>query len=58
VNLDNRRWDRPDQDCELQRARGIPAIFKWTRQKGMDPISVTLAEVRVGGWHGRYGGHR
>ena len=32
VNLDNRRWDRPDQDCELQQARDIPAIFKWTRQ--------------------------
>ena len=24
VNLDNRRWDRPDQDCELQQARDIP----------------------------------
>ena len=24
VNLDDRRWDRPDQDCELQQARDIP----------------------------------
>ena len=24
VNLDNRRWDRPDQDCQLQQARDIP----------------------------------
>ena len=32
VNLDDRRWDRPDLDCELQQARGILAIFKWTRQ--------------------------
>src|SRR5258705_5103854 len=25
VNLDNRRWDRPDLDCEPQQARGIPS---------------------------------
>jgi hypothetical protein len=24
VNPDDRRWDRPDQDCEPQQARGIP----------------------------------
>jgi hypothetical protein len=24
VNLDDLRWDRPDQDCEPQQARGIP----------------------------------
>src|SRR6476660_4855911 len=24
VNLDDRRWARPDLDCELQQARGIP----------------------------------
>jgi len=32
VNLDDLDWDRPDLGCELQRARGIPAIFNWTRQ--------------------------
>jgi hypothetical protein len=24
VNLDDPHWDRPDQDCELQQAPGIP----------------------------------
>jgi hypothetical protein len=32
VNLDDLDWDRPDLGCEPQRARGIPAIFNWTRQ--------------------------
>jgi hypothetical protein len=26
------RWDRPELNCEPQQARGILAIFNWTRQ--------------------------
>ena len=28
VNLDDRRWDRPDLDCELQQAWGIPRTLQ------------------------------
>ena len=44
VNLDDLRWDRPDLGCELQRARGIPAIFKWTRHDCPVQVKAALSE--------------
>jgi hypothetical protein len=32
VNLDELRWDRRKPDCEPLQARGILAVFNWTRQ--------------------------
>ena len=53
VNLDNRRWDRPDQDCELQQARDIPRNLQVDETKSCScPVRVKVAEFRVSlrGW--------
>ena len=34
VKLDDLRWDRPDLDCELQQARGIPSQSSTGRDRG------------------------
>ena len=34
VNLDNRRWDRPDKIVNSSKRGTSRAIFKWTRQMG------------------------
>ena len=44
VNLDDLRWNRSELVCELQQARGIPAIFNWTRQLS---CPVELCEVQT-----------
>src|SRR5712672_405585 len=50
VNLDNRRWDRPDLDCEPQQARGIPS----QSSSGRDIWDSGCGALVNGGQDGRH----